>query len=221
VSATLTSEKQALARAVYCRPDLILLDDIFSGLDRKSLSHIFREVIGENGILAKSGTAVILVTHSTQFLSRFDTILVVENGTIAHSGSYDDLLEDEVLNDQNIGSRAGTAKTAAKDEIEVTGDGKVVLKNPIPDDEEIKDSRTPSELGVYSYFLKSCGLLGVCFFFVLAACVSGIRSFESKSSSCPVTWTVADAWKQVFGSRFGLPTRTRRTRLVSTWECSP
>jgi len=60
---------QALARAVYRKPDLILLDDIFSGLDRKSATHIFDAVFSEAGLLADMRCAVVLVTHSSTLSS--------------------------------------------------------------------------------------------------------------------------------------------------------
>ncbi|KAL2134935.1 hypothetical protein VTI74DRAFT_10342 [Chaetomium olivicolor] len=170
----------ALARAVYSKPDLLLMDDIFSGLDRKSATHIFSAVFSENGLLAKLNCAAVLVTHSTQFLPRFDTIIVVNNGMIAHRGTYDELLVSGVL-DEQILSRVAAPKavTSAADSIEVTSDGKVVLKNVPLDKEENQASRAPSEWGVYSYFLKSCGVAGISLFFALAAILAGERSFET------------------------------------------
>jgi hypothetical protein len=42
------------------------MDDIFSGLDRKSATHIFSAVFSENGLLAKLNCAAVLVTHSSR-----------------------------------------------------------------------------------------------------------------------------------------------------------
>ncbi|GAB1316363.1 hypothetical protein MFIFM68171_06573 [Madurella fahalii] len=170
----------ALARAVYGKPDLLLMDDIFSGLDRKSATHIFSAVFSENGLIAKLQCAAVLVTHATQFLPRFDTILMVSNGMIAHRGTYDELLVSGVLDDQIL-TRVAAPKASdnAADAVEVTSDGKVVLKNATLDKEENEASRAPSEWGVYSYFLKSCGVAGISLFFVLAAVLAGERSFET------------------------------------------
>jgi len=176
------------------------MDDIFSGLDRKSATHIFSAVFSENGLLSKLNCAAVLVTHSStshprphpplkcmtdtsqaQFLPRFDTILIVNNGMIAHSGTYDELLRSGTLDDQVL-SRVAAPKavTSAADAVEVTSDGKVVLKNAPFDKEENAESRAPSEWGVYGYFLKSCGVAGISLFFALAAILAGERSFESK-----------------------------------------
>lgn len=70
---------------------------------------------------------------------------------------------------------------SAKDAVEVTSDGKVVLKNAALDKKEAADSRAPSDWSVYSYFLQSCGVAGIALFFALAAILAGERSFESES----------------------------------------
>jgi hypothetical protein len=177
------------------------MDDVFSGLDRKSATHIFSAVFSENGLLAKLSCAAVLVTHSStvptpshhcsstptltsssaQFLPRFDTILVISNGLIAHRGTYEELLTSGGL-DESLLSRvaAPKASASASDAVEVTSDGKIVLKDAPLDKEENQASRAPSEWGVYSYFLKSCGVAGITLFFVLAAILAGERSFESK-----------------------------------------
>ncbi|KAK4224171.1 P-loop containing nucleoside triphosphate hydrolase protein [Podospora fimiseda] len=172
----------ALARAVYRKPDLILLDDIFSGLDRKSATHIFDAVFSETGLLVDLRCAVVLVTHATQFLTRFEHILLISSGTIAHSGTYHEVLASGALDDYILSSTssAGSKKTSnAADDVEVTSDGQIILKKPHLDLEETSTSRAPSEWSVYGYFLQSCGSLTISIFFVLAAVMAGGRSFEA------------------------------------------
>ena len=76
-----------LARAVYRKADIYLLDDPLSAVDPSVATHIFNHCIKE--FLA--GKTVILVTHQLQFLPKSDTILVLEDGAIVASGSYDKL----------------------------------------------------------------------------------------------------------------------------------
>jgi ABC-type multidrug transport system fused ATPase/permease subunit len=61
----LTSSNQALARAIFARKRLVLLDDVFSGLDSKTARAVFNRVLGPEGLLRKSNTTVILVTHNS------------------------------------------------------------------------------------------------------------------------------------------------------------
>ncbi|KAJ5946436.1 ABC transporter transmembrane domain type 1 [Penicillium verhagenii] len=60
----------ALARAVYVRKKLLLLDDIFSALDRKTKGKIISRLLGADGLLRKTKSTVILVTHENGCLSQ-------------------------------------------------------------------------------------------------------------------------------------------------------
>ena len=75
----------ALARAVYRRADIYLLDDPLSAVDVAVASHIFNTCI--RGLLKNS--TVILVTHQTQFLANADKVVLVENGSV-RIGTSDD-----------------------------------------------------------------------------------------------------------------------------------
>lgn len=157
-----------------------------------------------------------------QFLPRFDNILVVNNGMIAHSGTYDELLASGTLDDQVLSRVAApkAAATSAADAVEVTSDGKVVLKNAPLDKAETQAERAPSEWGVYAYFLQSCGIAGIVLFFALAAILAGERSFESAFYPAFVPTAnlyqkTTDGRAQLSGSRCGL--RTRKARSVFTW----
>ncbi|GKV36537.1 hypothetical protein SLEP1_g44658 [Rubroshorea leprosula] len=77
-----------LARAVYNDADLYLLDDPFSAVDAHTASTLFNDCV----MTALKTKTVILVTHQVEFLSEVDRILVMEDGQITQSGSYEDLL---------------------------------------------------------------------------------------------------------------------------------
>lgn len=61
---TSTCLLQALARAVYSRKDVVILDDIFSGMDAQTADLVSRRLLGNDGLLRKHGKTVILATHS-------------------------------------------------------------------------------------------------------------------------------------------------------------
>ncbi|XP_062014713.1 ABC transporter C family member 8-like [Rosa rugosa] len=77
-----------LARAVYNDADIYLLDDPFSAVDANTAAILFHDCV--MSALAKK--TVILVTHQVEFLSQVDKILVIEDGQITQSGSYESLL---------------------------------------------------------------------------------------------------------------------------------
>uniref|UniRef100_A0A4W6CKQ2 ABC-type glutathione-S-conjugate transporter n=1 Tax=Lates calcarifer TaxID=8187 RepID=A0A4W6CKQ2_LATCA len=84
-------QRVSLARAVYRKSDVYLLDDPLSAVDAHVGQHIFDRVIGPRGLL-KDKTRV-LVTHGLNFLSKADLVLVMEEGQISEMGSYMELMD--------------------------------------------------------------------------------------------------------------------------------
>ncbi len=80
-------QRVSLARAVYSRADIYLLDDPLSAVDSHVGKHIFEKVIGPNGILADRTR--LLVTHGISFLPSVDNIYVMDGGEISESGHYE------------------------------------------------------------------------------------------------------------------------------------
>jgi ATP-binding cassette, subfamily B, bacterial HlyB/CyaB len=82
-------EKQriAIARAVYAKPEVLLLDESTSHLDSKTEYQIQHNI--ENELNQKT---VITVAHRFSTLRNVDRIFVLDEGTIAEEGSYSELL---------------------------------------------------------------------------------------------------------------------------------
>uniref|UniRef100_A0AAQ4P1C4 ABC-type glutathione-S-conjugate transporter n=1 Tax=Gasterosteus aculeatus aculeatus TaxID=481459 RepID=A0AAQ4P1C4_GASAC len=83
-------QRVSLARAVYRKADVYLMDDPLSAVDAHVGQHIFDKVIGPKGVLRDKTR--ILVTHGMSFLPQADFILVLGDGEITESGSYQELL---------------------------------------------------------------------------------------------------------------------------------
>ncbi|XP_056144596.1 multidrug resistance-associated protein 1-like [Lampris incognitus] len=83
-------QRVSLARAVFRRADVYLLDDPLSAVDAHVGQHIFDRVIGPKGVL-KDKTRV-LVTHGLSYLPQADLILVLAEGAITEMGSYPELM---------------------------------------------------------------------------------------------------------------------------------
>ncbi|PGH07414.1 hypothetical protein AJ80_07999 [Polytolypa hystricis UAMH7299] len=79
-----------LARAVYARADIYLLDDCLSAVDQHVGRHLINRVLGRNGIL--SGKTRILATNAITVLKEADFIGLLRNGTIIEKGTYEQLL---------------------------------------------------------------------------------------------------------------------------------
>lgn len=71
---------QALARALYSRRKLLLVDDILSSLDTPTRDHVWNKVFGPHGLIRKTAVTVVLVTHSCKeifMLSKTSSIYYV------------------------------------------------------------------------------------------------------------------------------------------------
>ena len=86
-------QRISLARAVYNNADVYLLDDPLSAVDSNVGKHIFQKVIGPKGVLRKKTR--VLVTHGISFLPAMDKIIVMRDGKISESGTYEQLLANK------------------------------------------------------------------------------------------------------------------------------
>ncbi|KAI1432337.1 metal resistance protein YCF1 [Xylaria sp. CBS 124048] len=80
----------ALARAVYARADIYLLDDCLSAVDSHVARHIVDNVLGPRGLL--SSKCRILATNAIAVLSDADFICQLKEGEIVESGSFRQLM---------------------------------------------------------------------------------------------------------------------------------
>lgn len=80
----------SLARAVYARKPLLIADDPLSALDAHTGAHVFQHVFAPGGI-ARDSSAVVLVTHAAQFLSRAKRVAFLHGGRVAAHGSFADI----------------------------------------------------------------------------------------------------------------------------------
>ncbi|KAG9510799.1 Multidrug resistance-associated protein 1 [Fragariocoptes setiger] len=83
-------QRVSLARAVYSDTDIYLLDDPLSAVDSHVGAHIFDKVIGPKGMLRDRTR--ILVTNKLSILPKVDRIIVIKDGRVSESGTYEELL---------------------------------------------------------------------------------------------------------------------------------
>ena len=82
-------QRVALARALAPRPQVMLLDEPYSGLDARLRENIRDEVLH---LLRKEGCATLMVTHdSEEAMFMADRIIVMEGGRIIQVGSPEEL----------------------------------------------------------------------------------------------------------------------------------
>ncbi|KAF2196793.1 multidrug resistance-associated protein 1 [Delitschia confertaspora ATCC 74209] len=79
-----------LARAVYARADVYLLDDCLSAVDQHVGRHLIDNVLGPKGLLASKTR--ILATNSIPVLMAADNIVLLREGRVLEKGTYDQLM---------------------------------------------------------------------------------------------------------------------------------
>ncbi|CAG9853670.1 unnamed protein product [Phyllotreta striolata] len=84
-------QRVSLARAVYSNADIYFMDDPLSAVDSHVGKHIFEKVIGPTGLL-KNKTRM-LVTHGITYLPQTDKIIVLKNGEVSETGTYQELMD--------------------------------------------------------------------------------------------------------------------------------
>ena len=78
-------QRVALARAIAPRPQVMLMDEPFSGLDNRLRDDIRDETLD---ILKEEGTAVLLVTHEPEEAMRMaDVIVLMRGGQVVQAGA--------------------------------------------------------------------------------------------------------------------------------------
>jgi len=81
-------QRVSIARALLCRPRVLILDEATSSVDTESEMEIQKAL----NVLGKERTT-IAVAHRLSTLKNADVIYVIDNGKIAENGSHEELME--------------------------------------------------------------------------------------------------------------------------------
>lgn len=80
-------QRLAIARALLKDGTMWFLDEPTSALDARTEAHVFHEILRQ-----AVDRTVVLVSHRLTGLEQFDQIVVMEEGRVVETGSYDDLM---------------------------------------------------------------------------------------------------------------------------------
>lgn len=130
----------SLARAVYSRSDVYLLDDILSAVDAEVCKRIIDQVLSRKTGLLKNKT-VILTTNSISVLKHSQSIYALENGEIVERGSFDEIMSKDAESKlKTLIAEFGSDSSAVKD------DEPIPEQKPPVDLQEVEDDALEEEI---------------------------------------------------------------------------
>ncbi|KAI1416438.1 ABC multidrug transporter [Hypoxylon sp. FL1857] len=181
-------QRVALARCLYLQTDLLIMDDVFSGLDADTEDQVFQRVFGVSGILRRRQATVVLCTHSVKHLPEAAHVIALSSeGTVIEQGTFDDLTANQSYV-HSLGVKSSSTSQTASDKIESDGSETELQTNilreastlaPIP--EGNAKARLSGDKSAYKVYIKSMGKI------IAAALFAGGVSFGF-FSNFPTIW---------------------------------
>lgn len=174
----------ALARALYSRASILVLDDFLSSVDRRTQRIIMHNLLSkDSGYVTKQECAVLFVTHITNYTHLADNLVVLDsNGAQLYSGpattwieSHEDLAKSQDDEPPSVSSTISNPEAFEGDSF------KQVLK-PVAEDDPETIKRQKGDLGVWKYYGKSIGLMAILFFTVCICINTFCTQFQSRGN---------------------------------------
>ncbi|KAI1759859.1 P-loop containing nucleoside triphosphate hydrolase protein [Hypoxylon sp. FL1150] len=157
-------QRVSLARALYLHFDLLVLDNILSGLDADTEEQVFRRVFRPGGLLRWRCSMAVLCTHSIRHLPAADYTIALGDGTIVEQGTFNQLMTSQGyvqrlgLKESSDGE-ASSVKHASKNAVDESGSRFLHLTmttttSPAPTTDEL---RKVGDIPVYKHYFKAWG----------------------------------------------------------------
>ncbi|OAL69956.1 multidrug resistance protein [Trichophyton violaceum] len=157
-----------IARALYSRETLVLLDDIFSGLDAKTEELIFHNLFGEHGILARENITIVLATNAAvNRLNYADNAIYLD--ATGNKVSKNDALEKESSGGVTLAAPSEKRTSAGQShENHIGATPELSSARPLTASPQEKERRV-GDTTVYKYYIQVVHFMSAAFF--AAVCV--------------------------------------------------
>ncbi|KAM0556988.1 hypothetical protein ACHAPJ_005667 [Fusarium lateritium] len=192
-------QRVSVARALYSEADLMMFDDILSGLDLDTESELFRRVFGPGGITRRRNVTVVICTHSVRHLPLADHIIALGGGTVIEQGNFSQLMENNKYV-HSLGVRH--RDTDSSSEVEKPEPKAVAPATASPRTNEVMQdkARQQGDFSIYKHYFQSVGTWPV-----IIVAVSGMLTGVCYSmSSVWIKFWADDAFSRSFAFYIGI-----------------
>ncbi|UKZ81279.1 hypothetical protein TrVFT333_009051 [Trichoderma virens FT-333] len=159
-------QRIALARAIYAKKPIVLLDDVFSGMDAHTIDVVSSRLLGHIGLLRRQRATVVLSTHNRKIMALADTIIILEDGKIIakdtsasllQSNGYVNKLGLQPTDNGDVTETAEASKLPTAEEVfDIAADVAINISEETGG-KHADIRRKKGELSVYAYYLASSG----------------------------------------------------------------
>ncbi|ORY60115.1 putative multidrug resistance-associated protein [Pseudomassariella vexata] len=183
-------QRLALARAIYSRLPVVVLDDVLSGLDASTSTRIWARLFGRNGYFRKADISVILATSDQKLLHTMDTIISLDGGhLVQQTAPLEDHrhLSNSILHTKTDIREldAGVMDANGASDIE---DGSFQTESETEALIAVTDDPYQDNWPVYVYYGRSAGITSLCGWAICSLCAA---TFSSVSTIWVQKWTEA------------------------------
>ncbi|SCO78296.1 related to multidrug resistance protein [Fusarium oxysporum] len=175
-------QRLALARAIYARCEIVLLDDSFSALDHKTERQVVSNLVGTQGHFRKTGTTVILIANSSKHFDLADSLIVLEKGRITYQGSPNEInVEAAHLRQTHVNAAVAEANP------DLVETNKIIQSQALEVTEAMADlGRSTGDFSLYGYYLRAVYPRN---FFLLLTCTASYSFFVTFPQYWLQKWT--------------------------------
>ncbi|KAF4533888.1 ABC transporter [Lasiodiplodia theobromae] len=153
----------ALARALYSRKPVLVIDDMLSGLDNTTESLVFSRVFGRDGLLRKTKRTAVLSTHSVRWAPQTDKVVIISEGRVVANGPYAEIASKSALLESYF-PHSGDSDSSSDSDLDGNGledtaeerKPEAITAVTVFDPEDGYDRRS-GDLRTLGYYLKSIG----------------------------------------------------------------
>lgn len=173
-------QRISIARSVYARTQVIIFDDIFSALDKRTALGILMGLCGQGGLLRQRNCTVILSSYLPECLDVADNLLLLDGeGNVSletrdPKGKVDAELAG-LLRQGPFGEKESIPVDEAADESEVSNKP----ARPSGGIERVDERRPRGDMRLYMLWINSVGRVAVALFMFLMVFVTASDAFPN------------------------------------------